>query len=320
MRITHSRGAPGFEIEVDDRLIEKSVMAALEGHPRHLENLREREDLYLLADCEERGRRFSLFYRRWFLELSLGSTVVSAIEERPSVLQRTSGCRILPALRSKNEGADLAGEAERPFLIILLRPEALVGGNRLRSFLRHELTHVEDMLDPAFGYRSEGWQTEEGPVCDNLIRERYRVLWDTAIDGRLLRRGWAPEDVLARRRAEFAGTFPMLGDEAESIFLEWFEGRSPTHRRMVEFARRPGARSRDSQHRGRCPLCRFPSFDLITEDRPGAARSPLQTHVIREVQRCFPDWKPSHGICRQCADLYEARELSRKALEAFPRA
>jgi hypothetical protein len=95
---------------------------------------------------------------RWFVRLGLHHPVEEAIEER----------------------AELAGRVVQ-----------------VRVLLRHELMHVADMLDPAFGYERSLPTSDDGPSADNIVRDRYRVLWDVTIDGRLARAGLAHPDARA---------------------------------------------------------------------------------------------------------------------------
>jgi len=59
---------------------------------------------------------------------------------------------------------------------------------------------------------------DDGPSRDNVQRDRYRVLWDVTIDGRLARSLRADQPGASRdaRWREFAATFSMLGDAADT--------------------------------------------------------------------------------------------------------
>jgi len=147
------------------------------------------------------------------------------------------------------------------------------------------------------------------------IRERYRVLWDTWIDGRLFRQRRTSADVKQRRLAEFKATFSMLGEGWEAKFSQWFNWPVHRHEDLLAFALHPvSEHTQDSPQQiqtGRCPLCRFPSFDL-----QDGRDLPHQT--VQEIAVDFPDWSSDQGLCRQCSDLYQSRELSRSAEAALP--
>ncbi len=300
-----------FRVEFDSRLMEKAVMLGIEGHPGEPEYRKAREALYRVARGEKRERGFDRLHRQWFQQIGLDHTVAAALGERPRLLQRTLGCRVVPAVRSRQEGADLLSRPAGFVVLLKLQPGSLLPQQHLLSFLRHEFTHLLDMLDPCFGYESDLSCSDGDPVHDSLNRNRYRVLWNTWIDGRLWTRGWAAEEVKQCRLEEFRATFPMLGEVLEDRFSEWFEGAVHTHQEMLEFALQPEADSTgNSSTHGRCPLCRFPTYDL--------QKGGISEELVREMGEDFPAWRLSQGVCRQCADLYRSRSMSREAEAALP--
>jgi hypothetical protein len=114
----------------------------------------------------------------------------------------------------------------------------------LVTLLRREILHVLDMLDPAFGYIPEVSSGESDPALMTLLRERYRVVWDATIDGRLCREGLLGTGVRAARLAEFTSAFPALMEGAQTAFAEWFDGRQPRHAAIVAFIRERSATAR----------------------------------------------------------------------------
>src|SRR5437867_4312313 len=118
---------------------------------------RQRDRIYEVADAEEREARFRSLHLGWFARLGLNRIVERSVGERPEVAGRVAEGRVVRALTRNEEGADLIdhlgpGAAEpRPMLVLRLRPAALVAADALLALLRHELQHVADMLDPAFG-------------------------------------------------------------------------------------------------------------------------------------------------------------------------
>jgi hypothetical protein len=61
-------------------------------------------------------------------------------------------------------------------LLIRLRPSRFGDRGALERYLRHELAHASDVLDPAFGYRAE--------ALDEPTRRRYADLWCASIEAR----------------------------------------------------------------------------------------------------------------------------------------
>ncbi len=301
--------SPRFAVRFDERLVEAAVLAAAprqvfeERHRFH----REREAVYEIGELDARERAFGSLFARWFERWQLARPVHQALGEQPLLAARTSGCRIGPALGPPDEGADLYGPLDSPGqppeVGIRLRPAMLVDRDACLALLRHELQHLVDMLDPAFGYDRDLPPLEGGPAYDKLVRQRYHLVWDITIDGRLARRGLLSETVRVHRLSEFARSFPALGPEVERVFARWFDDPQPTHRAIFEFVlarATPAPGGLGDETTIVCPLCRFPT----------TARAFVKTvpsGVAEFVARRDPTWRPESGLCRQCCDLFEAR-------------
>jgi len=306
-----SQGA-GPALLYDPRLVEEGVFLALGEHPEAQDFQRQRDRLYEMADPEEREHAFHELHRAWFRRLGLADGITAALAEQPLLASAIKTCVIACAPGKRQEEADLLvrheedlQDRERRTLRLLISPESLLDPPALRNFLRHELFHIRDMVDPRFSYEPELPVAEAGPAHDRLLRDRYRILWDMTIDGRMLRRAWAPEAVRARRLDEFARAFPMFGAQTLQVFGSFFDHEPHTHGELVAMARDPRAvlgNPRGAQQPGsRCPLCHFPSYAF--EPRPESLGATALGWITRE----FPDWEPSRGLCLQCADLYRAR-------------
>jgi hypothetical protein len=289
-------------VKIDPGLVEESVLLAAEASSPLIRRRyrRERNAVYEIADTEKREAAFMELDARWFARLGLGLTLWKLLREFDSVLGRISRCVVLRADRSRDEGADLhESRGAMPTLAVKLTPGSLLQFDRILPLLRSELLHVEDMLDPAFGYERDLPAFGVDPVYENIVRDRYRVLWNASADGRLAARGLLAPGGEARRRREFLAAFSMLGPEAEAYFERFFLGPRPSHEELLSFAGNVEGRAS-----GRCSLCRFPSARLRGEEEP------LDASVEEAIRRDFPEFRPSQGICPQCADLYEARTLS----------
>ncbi len=271
---------------------------------------RERDRLYDVVDADRREDGFRAFHMRWFANVGLNRVIEDVVVRRADILSHVAGCRVSRALTGRDECADLIAPSPaiaraddaRPTLALRVRPSALLNPASLGAFLVHELTHVADMLDPAFGYDRTLPPSDDGPSRDTILRDRYRVLWDVTIDGRLARRGHGGVGARETRRQEFAEAFAMLGDEGPRVFDDWFNRIEPTHAALVAFAQAPnGVSSTNPADSGRCPLCHFPVAALdLSPDRP----SPVTQAIIRAD---YPQWRREQGLCTQCLDLYEAR-------------
>jgi hypothetical protein len=302
--------SPPCPVRYDIRLVEEAVARAVRGRSMDDQQLfhRQREAAYKVADRDEREAVFAQVHRSWFAGLGLHRPLDQALTEAGALRTRAGACRVARAVSRKDELADLFDQNERPqdsstVILVRLRPESLLEPETLLRFLRHEFQHLADMLDPTFGYRQQLPGSDAGPSYDNILRNRYRVVWDTTIDGRLSRRGFAGPEVRLVRSREFRATFRMLEDEVEDVFATWFDDDHPTHKRLVAFILDPtsaGSHARD-HFSGRCPICRFPTAALD----PHPER--LTEGARRELSADHPGWRLERGLCSQCADLYLAR-------------
>jgi hypothetical protein len=301
-------------------LVETAVFFAVREGPEERLYHRERSRLYGIADPEKRERAFRDFNAGWFARLGVAAPIEQALGEAPTVLSNVGHCLVAGAPEKKIEGAELfvtpgagPGKKEKPTACILLLPKSLLDTARLLAFLRHELLHLTDMLDPGFGYKPALPAAEGGPTHDRLLMDRYRVLWDATIDGRMARSGWGPASVRDERLEEFARTFPMLGALTEDLFGGFFNRDAHTHADLVAFASDPRTGFRKTASPGsRCALCGFPTYDF----EPSPERLP--EHIVAAIGADFPAWRPSRGLCGQCAELYRAREMSLSAARELP--
>ncbi|MCC7261092.1 MAG: hypothetical protein IT369_01090 [Candidatus Latescibacteria bacterium] len=296
-----------LRVDYETRLVEEVVLRAVAGHPDEGEFRRVRDQLYELGEADERDRAFCTFHGQWFERLGMCQPVEEALAERPLVLAQVRRCAVVRARNKKEEGAELfvsPDPATGRAIGLQLRPESLLVPDQLLGFLRHEVLHLADMLDPAFGYEPALKIPEEG-MAHRMVQDRYRVLWDTTIDGRLTREGRAPDRVRQRRLLDFARAFPMLGAGAEEHFARFFDGTDLTHAQLVACARDPvQALGLPQLVDRRCPLCTFPSYSFEPDPE---SLSPV---LVRRIQEHFPAWRPAQGICRQCADLYRGRQTA----------
>jgi hypothetical protein len=228
-------------------LVEETVLLAEPSMPsaeRHAFR-RERDPIYEIVEQDVRDARFHALHRQWFRRLGVHDAVERAVAESLDASPIDDG-RVLRAVSSHDEGADLVDvvppgqRVASPILVVRLRPAVLLDPTAVQRLLRHELMHVRDMLDPAFGYaRSLGSDT--GPLTETMLRDRYRVLWDATIDGRLARAGRRGGEIPGARRREFEAVFSMLGPGARDAFDAWFDCDRPTHTDLLAFARTPSS-------------------------------------------------------------------------------
>ncbi len=315
-----------FSIEWDPRFLEEAVLRFAET--RQVLGFRgPRNRLYETQDPEQREAAFREFHSDWFERLDLGRGIWQAVQEQPLIPTRTRACIVVQARGSRDEGADLfvspggegTGDTEGRTVAIRLDPHRLLDKECLLAFLRHELFHIADMLDPTFGYEPRLPKGDLGPAHERLLQDRYRVLWDIYIDGRQVHRNWAPSSVRERRLHEFTKTFPMLADRVEEAFSRFFGGCSLTHADLVAFTTNPAPQTSKFDIPNsklptgpghsftpgeRCPLCGFPTHSF--EPHPDR----LCSELVARIHADFPAWSPTLGLCQQCSDLYQSNSQS----------
>ena len=305
------------------RLIEEAVFLAQHDLSDSGEFDQRRNRIYEIADADERERRFSELNRSWFDRLGLGKVIGQSLQEQPLIGAHVERGFVVGATQAKEEGAELfvaPDEIEnghgRRTLRLLIRPELLLNEEALRPFLRHELFHISDMLDPTFAYEPTLPKAEGGPTYDTLITNRYRVLWDVTIAGRMVRRAWCAATVRDQELHDFRHAFPMLDGESDEFFKRFFDATEPRHNELAAFAFDPRAATDSVSNQAvagtHCSLCRFPTHSF----EPAPAN--LGAEVLAAIKEDFPDWTPIKGLCVQCADLYRGRQMSMDALRCLP--
>ena len=284
----------------------------------------QRDRIYDVAKPEARDELFRELYRTWFHRLGLGEPIHRALREQALVTTRVNNCYVLCATHAKQEGAELfvatdpvSREIQQRNLRILIRPATLLRTEAVMEFLRHELFHIADMLDPAFAYEPTLPKAEGGPTYDTLITNRYRVLWDVTIAGRMLRRGWCAGTVRDQELNNFRHAFPMLDGQYEELFERFFDAASSrAMRNSPRSPSTPRAATDNLSNQGvagtHCSLCRFPTHAFASEP------AHLGAEVLAAINEDFPDWTPAKGLCVQCADLYRGRQMSLEALRLLP--
>jgi hypothetical protein len=304
-------------IVFEAQLIEEAVLLALRQVPAD-SYWKLRDEAYAETNYEEREQLFVRLNRRTFESLRLGAPVRAALNEQPILASRVKDCFVARAVAGREEGAELfVGESQEQCAVLLrLRATAFGSPGELLLLLRRELFHITDMVDPAFEYDPALPDVDGGAVRLRLALDRYRVLWDIVIDGRLVRRGHIEPSSLESRRKQFDAAFPMLRGLSDDCFRRWFEATSPRHPDLLRFALDPAREAGLAADRpaalGICPICRCAArADALKAES-------ISQRVVEELQLDFPAWLAEHGICQRCVELYEARPLSRQARALLP--
>ena len=306
-----------YVVEYHPRLVENVVLLAMRGHRKEESYREERDGLYEIRDPEESDSAFLEFNRKWFTRMELQQPVQQALDERPVIAAATGRCFVAAARSKVDEGAELfvtpesEGQNETAGRVVgmKIRPESFLDPEGLVALLRHEVLHIACIVDPSFGYQPSLVGEGDSRILTSLLQARYRALWDAVIDGQLLLEGKSRATARPHRLRDFSRVFPMLGDRTEEAFARLFDIPSHTHPELVAYARTPekmlpeshGERRRKSD----CPLCGFPTYALRAEVES------LTQEVVARITEDFPTWRPEHGSCEQCADLYRSRSVAR---------
>jgi hypothetical protein len=298
-----------MQLRYDEDFIEAAVFLCASGRRKGVPALqigrfhREREKLYGILDPDERNAAFFRLQLDWFREWGLEQPLTDLLNEFPLVRQQLGVLAIRKTVRKNEEGTELyVNEAGQRTGLVALRQERLTDDAALRAYLRHEFTHLHDMLNPEFGYSPELDLPGFNPAQKRLARERYRLLWDTTIDGRLMAAGHPPAQTYEQHAAAFAQGYSFWAGQkqAETLNSLW-QCRSPRHADLLALIANP--RGLREAHRpapgASCPLCDFPTFNW-------ADVTVLAPEILARIAGEFPAWAPEQGLCDRCRETYEA--------------
>jgi hypothetical protein len=265
-----------MKLTYDSEWIEGIVFLASRRMPAPLRARYERQRVRAY-DAADRDAAFFALHLKWFRELALEQRLLDAVKKFPLIQHNAATLLVRKAVTRKDEGAELFVRPDAKNVALAMRCERWFEPD-FDSWLAHELTHISDMLDPAFAYEPEIRLPDAPPAELELLRERYRVLWDVTIDGRL-------NQNKPVRLAEFQKVMP--GSDA----FERLWKRRPSHPELVALAKSVLVRAERTPG-APCPLCKFPTF-AWAENPP-----------VEAIRRDFPAWLPEHGCCARCAELY----------------
>ncbi len=233
-------------IEYEQSLVETTVFLAVRKDERLECELHQVVDrLYEIPDEELRQREFVPVFREFFTKLRFDRLIAGLLAERPLIGALVDRCVVREAARKKAQSAELLvqdnqGGEDRVgrTLVIQICPQSFLDTGRLITLMRRELLHVADMLDQRFGYVRETFSGQ--PSRQNLQRDRYRVLWDTYVAGRLTREQFGVTGEKERLERAFGRVFANYTARThDGVFAAIFDAPSLTHRNFMDWAREP---------------------------------------------------------------------------------
>jgi hypothetical protein len=268
---------------------------------------------------EGRDKAFQTIFQELFVKWKLRDIFAEAIAEFP-LFEEAALVYFKLTMYQKDAGADLMAkdrEAGPKVIMIQLLAGQCAEEAGLRKFLRHEFMHVSDILDEAFRYEEA---LVEGVPAENWVMDRYRLLWDIYIDGRLSDNGKSTAGADAGHRGEFTRLYRKIPEEQRQEAFEWFSGaRGLTHADILQLAKdtghflkeaeiayEPGSAEADMSETANlpgapCPLCNFPTY-YWEEDLPARLEDPM----AKVIQENHPGWTPHDGACPRCIEGYKS--------------
>ena len=298
-----------MQLRYDEDFLEAAVFLCASGRREGVPSLqiarfqREREKLYAILDPDERNTAFFKLHLDWFREWGLENLITALLKEFPLLTAKLAVLAVRKTRGKSDEGAELyVNDVGERNAILALRPESFGRDATLQDYVRHEFTHLSDMLDPDFGYLPTLNLPGLNGAQQRLARERYRLLWDITIDGRLSAAGHTPMQTREQHSAGFARGYSFWPEQrrAESFDALWLNA-SPRHDDFLALIADP--RGLRDAHRpapgASCPLCDFPTFDW-------ADTGVVTNQIAEQIAAEFPDWSPEQGLCNRCLETYQA--------------
>lgn len=316
----------GSRLQFDPSLMESVVLRALSAEVSGSAGFNqtafhaEADPLYECKDASQHAAHFRKLFSRWFYRGQFDRPFADTLVELPELARSTRLVTVTGASSRADERADLAStagspveaEAGRYWLGIGIQPSRFLDRPLLRRWLRNELWHVRDMLDPAFQYAREDLASGAERLPQRVVQDRFATLWSLSIDARVERAGLLPLNSQQARLDRLTGAFPgLLASTYQTVLDSVGITVGLTYPELMEFAGRPrqlfgNAASDPSQSaqplRGSpCPLCRFPTFHWA-DLHPQNAKP-----VVAAIRDAYPSWDLSLGVCATCFDLFSIR-------------
>lgn len=310
-----------MKFEYDSRLIELAVFHRIRVEPQLEPAVHAVLDpLYLLPAGAARDAKFHQAHAEMFQQLGLNRFIEDLLAEQPIVARRVDRCLVRQAARAKQESIELYQRDDDPAatrtVLVQLTPEHLADPACCRDEMRRELQHVADMLDESFQYRAADLAGQSPQ--DNLVRDRYHVMWNIYVERRLTSSGRIAGGKKTALKSGFLRSFGGRFDPPIAAFEAlWSLDKldHPTLMAMAQDPRRlPGweAASGGGDLRetlgSPCTLCGFSTFDWFNLQSEAGRR------LVRILLERREGWDAQSGVCRQCAEACLARHGSGSAL------
>ena len=311
VRELHSLTVFSNGINFDLTFIEEAVFLLMrdkQGDNLYRDFCDEKERIYQQdISNEERDKAFKLLYEKYFCRLGLEDFFKNICKDFSHLHKPEIRVVVKRVWNKKHEEAELyvqpsaspRGEPHQKTVYLGILVRRVLDLAFLESFLRHELTRISDMLSFNFQYSPHPVLGGKNGIEDNLIRERFRLLWDFYIDARLRGKGFKTNKSYEEQKKEFERKFFFLTPlEREQILTKIRGCEGLMQIDLLSWAGDPRSVKILGEGGLRCPLCDFTSYDSVKNWTIEAVS------IADRVKNDYPDWDPSQGICPQCFDIY----------------
>jgi len=291
------------QIDFDPTFIEEAVFLSMktkqEDKP-YRDFCNKKEEIYQKdVSRDDRDEAFNLFYDGYFHNLGLCDFFKNICKDFSHLSEPEIRIVIKRVWCRKHEDVELYVQPGQKTVYLGILARRITDLTFLETFLRHELMRISDMLSPDFQYSPHRVLGGMNEIENNLIRERFCLLWDYYIDSRLKKRGHQVFKSFEKQKEEFENKFFFLAMPESKQILEKLEGcENLLQIDLLSWADDPRGKKILGEGGLRCPLCNFTSFNSVKKWDAETA------HIIKEIRKDYPQWEPSKGICPQCFDLY----------------
>jgi hypothetical protein len=237
-----------MHIDYEPHLIQQVVVLSTRGDSAMKRRLHAMiDDLKDSAKGEECESQLRNVYSKCFLFLNLDRIVRRLVSEWPLIADCEGTCRVREASGKTAESVELilmdsgsSGKASDPTLEMQICPRSLLDPSEFSPWMRRELAHVSDMLDPEFQYSAQA--TEKLPSRRKSLINRYQVLWDIYVEARLIRDGVAGSSLTSKLRLRFEKLFTAVNpSQMDRMFERVLGAKIITHPQILGWARSPGS-------------------------------------------------------------------------------
>ncbi|MCA9405000.1 MAG: hypothetical protein KC684_00550 [Candidatus Omnitrophica bacterium] len=262
----------------------------------------DRENIYQNTTTEERELAFETLYKEYLYKLKI-SEIFESIISKFVLLHQPNVILYVKKVWSKGqEDTELFVDGDLRTVCIALMVNRILQPFCIQAILRHDLMRICDMLDPKFQYSPQIRLDGKSELENNLIKDRFRILWDMYIDIRLRKKGYSTLKSVEDYQKAFQRSFFFLKNSEREYIYSKLEGCDDLMQiDMINWAQ--DARSIKTLGEGglRCPLCDFTCYEPIKD------WSDEKLRVAEAVKEEHPQWTIKQGICPQCFDLYSCK-------------